>query len=95
MDMSWSKLWEIVKDRELWCATVHGVTNSQTQLSDWTTRKESSAVGTIKLLWQPLQCPFQHLPCLSLWTPGPQRKGNAAVLMPGVFRESIFPKLKE
>ena len=34
MDMSLSKFWEIVKDREVWHAAVHGVTRSQTQLSN-------------------------------------------------------------
>ena len=29
-DMNLSKLWEVVKDREAWCAAVHGATNSQT-----------------------------------------------------------------
>ena len=37
MDMSLSKRQEIVKDRENWHATVHGVTKSQTRLSDWMT----------------------------------------------------------
>ena len=37
MDMSLSKLWEIVKDQETWGAAVHEVTKSQTQLSNWTT----------------------------------------------------------
>ena len=34
MDMSLCKLWEMVKDRKVWCAAVHRVTKSQTQLSN-------------------------------------------------------------
>ena len=37
MDMNLGKFWEIVRDRETWCAAVHGVMKSQTWLGNWTT----------------------------------------------------------
>ena len=34
MDMNWSSLWEVVEDRGVWGAAVHGITKSQTRLSN-------------------------------------------------------------
>ena len=46
MNLSLSKLWELVMDREAWSTAVHGVTKSWTQLSDWTERRiPHSSVG--------------------------------------------------
>ena len=47
MDMNLSKLWEIVKDRGGWRAAAHGVTKSQTQLSDWTTTVSEKASSSL------------------------------------------------
>ena len=50
MDISLSKLWELVVDREAWCATVHGVEKSQTWLSDWT-EDMFKVIERIELIW--------------------------------------------
>ena len=46
VDMSLSKLWELVMDREAWRAVVHGIAKSRTRLSNWTElRKELNAIN--------------------------------------------------
>ena len=46
MDMNLNKLWERVNDREDWCAAIHGVTKSQTRLSDCKRTSLQSVVRT-------------------------------------------------
>ena len=53
VDVSLSKLREIVKDREAWCAAVHGITKSQTQLSNRTTTLCSAGTGFRHMAQEP------------------------------------------
>jgi len=70
MDMSLSKLWELVKDREAWCAAVHGVAKGWTQLSDWTDRIPSSCLSIAWSLPHTLELGLEPLMLHITWHQG-------------------------
>ena len=98
MDMSLSEFWELVKDREAWCAAFHGVTKSWTRLSDLTERIYIY-IYIIYILRRHKRCEFnpwvrkiswrmEWLPTLAFLPGESHGQRSLAVYSPWVHKES-------
>ena len=74
MGMSLSKLREFVMDREAWCASIHGVTKSQTRLSDWTELNWSSFKMNLKCKWKQSETKAACCMIIFMWHSGKGKK---------------------